>query len=209
MRPLSLLFLLFFALAFTSCQTSTDTTETSDLPNDILENDDAFEKLFEYINSHYPDLDKNKIELMEFHYSANVGSQDDFSSSMSLTFVKGDDKDAIVEYDIDNDGSLSNSGVDITVGGPINGKISNTYETYQPYLFSPKVINLEVVRKAIKESTVKFKEATNVKKAYCSNFTIENKGNEKPTLQLRIKRRKFAATMSRSYKWTLEGDFIK
>ena len=200
-------------LFLTSCQNtpSSSTEETvSSLPNEVLETDEAFEKLSDNIYSDNSTIDKSTIEVMSFNYTASLHpSTSELSTHIDVSFVKGDDKNRIVEYSIDNEGNLSNNEVDIKTGELLKQKISNTYETYQPYLFSSEKINLEVLRKVMQESLEKFKKDSNVEKAYCSSIKIEADPNQKPTIGVSITEYKLGSIMRRYYDYTTDGKFIK
>ncbi len=205
MQKLKNLFFGITVVLFTSCGNVGGSSAT--LPNNLIEDNVGYEKLLDYVYTDYPDL-KDNIEVLEFYYSGSIHPQNDqLSSYMDISFVKGTDKNRIVEYSINNEGALSSNDVDISIGGALNKKLSNTYETYQPFLFSAKGIDLEVLRKIIPQSIEEFKKETNVEKAYCSSISIEKKG-KKPIIAVTISRRKFAATIRRSSKWTIDGKKI-
>ncbi|MEP0213640.1 MAG: hypothetical protein ABJD66_10525 [Cellulophaga sp.] len=175
------------------------------LPNDVIEDDKAYEKLTEYIYSHYPNL-KDNIEVMEFSYNSSIHPQrDEISSSLSMNLVKGSNTDRIVEYTVNNEGRLSNYIVDISVGDMMDQKLSNTYETYKPFLFSDKQINLESLRKIISKSIEEFKKETNVEKAYCTSLSVEKEANKEPEITVMISQRKFGSTIKRLTRWTIDG----
>jgi len=202
---LTKIFIINLLLILTSCGGG---TSSIDLPGDLLENDKGYAKLTDYIYSHYSNLE-DAIEVMEFSYSASIHPQTaDLSSSISMDFVKGDNKDRIVEYYLSSSGTLTNNNVDITIGDISNQKIANSYNTYKPFLFSNKEINFDVIRTVIEKSTEDFKKQTNANSAYCSLLTVKSNQGQKPIIQLRITQRKFASTVSRGYKWSLKGDKI-
>ncbi len=198
MKSIQLHLLLIIGILFTSCSQNT-------LPSELIQDEQGYTELSEYIYSHYPELEDN-IEVLEFSYSAGLVSshKDVVQSSISLDFVRGDNKDRIVNYRIDSNRLLTNNNVDISVGEAFNQKLSNSYETYKPFLFSSDLINLTNINNAISKSIELFKEDANVQNAICSMVRIEKKG-EQPILSIRIEQNKFASTISRSYDWSVDG----
>lgn len=197
------LFVFVSTIALVSCQ-------KTKLPADLLDDNAGVEKLTEYIYSHYPNLKEEGIEVMEFNCHASIHPErvDELSSNLSLTIVKGDDKERVVEYSLNNEGRLMNNLVDITVGDMMNEKLSNTYDTYKPYLFSDKEINLDMLRKIKTQAVEDFKKETNVEAAYCSNINISKKPSKQPTIGVTISQRKFASPIRRHYNYTLDGKKI-
>ncbi len=147
---------------------------------------------------------------MSFEYDASVDSRtNELSSDISISFVKGDDKNAIVEHRINSEGELTNEGINISVGEVFKQKESNTYETYQPYLFSSEKISLNVLREVMEKSVEAFKKDANVEKAYCTSITIETEYDKEPKIRARVTKYEFASTNMRMYDYTTDGKFIR
>ena len=129
MKSIYLILWIAASVFITSCS-------QNELPDELIQNEQGYTQLTEYIYSHYPEIEDN-IEVLEFSYSAGLTSSisDQLGSTIQLNFVRGDDKDRIVNYQIDNLGALTNNNVDISVGEAFNQKLSNSYETYKPFLF--------------------------------------------------------------------------
>ncbi len=178
---------------------------TDSLPNEMYKDSKGYEALTAYIFSHYANLEDG-IEVMELSYSGSVDPRDNtkLSSSLNMDFVRGDNKNNIVNYSLTSKGSFSNNNVDISVGSFGNEKISNTYETYEPHLFSDKLIDFELLNKLIEKGIEQFKKDTNVENAYCDRFSID-KDDKQPQISITIKQRKFGVAISRHYTWTIDG----
>ncbi|WP_018675702.1 hypothetical protein [Riemerella columbina] len=199
----NILLLLIPIIVLVSC-------EQTNLPADLLDDNAGMDKLTEYIYSHYPKLKEEGIEVMEFDRHASIHPQrDELSSTLSLTIVKGDDKDRMVEYTLSNDGRLNNKLLDISVGDIINQKLSNSYDTYKPYLFPYKDIDLNTLREINKKAIEEFKKETNAESAYCANISIEREENQKPIVKILASQRKFSSSITRVYTYTLDGKKIK
>ncbi len=181
------------------------------LPNDLLDDNAGYDKLNNYIYSHYENLKTEGIEVLEISFFSSVHPQrDEISSNITMTFVKGSNKNTMVEYTVNNEGRLNNSLVDITVGKDmLNQKLSNTYETYKPHLFSNKLINLDVLRKVREQAIADFKKETNVEKAYCPSITVSKNREGNLVISVRTEQRKFATSLKRRSIWTIDGKLIK
>ena len=178
------------------------------LPNDLIQDNTGYEKLTDYIYSHFPDL-KDNMEVMEFSYSGSIHPQrDELSSSITMNIVRGDNKDFIIAYGVDSEGKLTTNNVDISVGDIVNQTLSNSYETYKPFLFSAKEINLDTLREIVTKATEEFKKEANATTAYCSSIVIEKKENKTPEISVTIKERKFNTNLSRYSTWSMEGKRI-
>lgn len=178
------------------------------LPNDLIQDNTGYEKLTDYIYSHFPDL-KDNMEVMEFSYSGSIHPQrDELSSSISMNIVRGDNKDFIIAYGVDSEGRLTTNNVDISVGDFMNQKKSNSYDTYKPYLFSSKELNLDILREVVAKATEEFKKEANATTAYCSSILIAKEENKAPEISVTIKERKFSTNLSRYSTWSMEGKRI-
>lgn len=175
------------------------------LPDLLIENTQGYEKLTDYIYSHYPNL-KDSIEVLDFSYSAGLESPDrtDKYSDININFVHGKDKNTIVNYSVNSTGKLNNAIVDISVGDMFNKKISNNYETYKPYLFSAKNIDFKVINEVILKSIELFKADTNVEKYFCSAVSIE-KEDENLVLSITINEEKQVSGIHKNYDWSIDG----
>jgi hypothetical protein len=199
MKSIKLTALLITLFAFTtSCN-------QEPLPNLLIENTQGYDKLTDYIYSHYPNL-KDSIEVLDFSYSAGLESPDrtDKYSDMNISFVHGKDKNTIVNYSINNTGKLNNAIIDISVGDILNKKLSNNYETYEPYLFSAKSIDFKVINEVILKSITLFKADTNVEKYFCSAVSIE-KEDENLVLSITINEEKQVSGIHKTYDWSIDG----
>ncbi|CAM4012583.1 MULTISPECIES: hypothetical protein [Flavobacterium] len=199
MKSIKLTALLITLFAFTtSCN-------QEPLPDLLIENTQGYNKLTDYIYSHYPNL-KDSIEVLDFSYSAGLESPDrtDKYSDMNISFVHGKDKNTIVNYSINNTGKLNNAIIDISVGDILNKKLSNNYETYEPYLFSAKSIDFKVINEVILKSITLFKADTNVEKYFCSAVSIE-KEDENLVLSITINEEKQVSGIHKTYDWSIDG----
>ena len=185
--------------------TFTTSCNQEPLPNLLIENTQGYDKLTDYIYSHYPNL-KDSIEVLDFSYSAGLESPDrtDKYSDININFVHGKDKNTIVNYSINNTGKLNNAIVDISVGDILNKKLSNKYETYEPYLFSTKNIDFKVINEVILKSTTLFKADTNVEKYFCSAVSIE-KEDKNLVLSITINEEKQVSGIHKTYDWSIDG----
>ncbi|WP_445711322.1 hypothetical protein [Flavobacterium sp.] len=185
--------------------TFTTSCNQEPLPNLLIENTQGYDKLTDYIYSHYPNL-KDSIEVLDFSYSAGLESPDrtDKYSDININFVHGKDKNTIVNYSINNTGKLNNAIVDISVGDILNKKLSNNYETYEPYLFSTKNIDFKVINEVILKSATLFKADTNVEKYFCSAVSIE-KEDENLVLSITINEEKQVSGIHKTYDWSIDG----
>ena len=185
--------------------TFTTSCNQEPLPNLLIENTQGYDKLTDYIYSHYPNL-KDSIEVLDFSYSAGLESPDrtDKYSDININFVHGKDKNTIVNYSINNTGKLNNAIVDISVGDILNKKLSNNYETYEPYLFSTKNIDFKVINEVILKSTTLFKADTNVEKYFCSAVSIE-KEDKNLVLSITINEEKQVSGIHKTYDWSIDG----
>lgn len=192
------LLLVFLTTLLISC--------SSNLNNEIIQNDQAFNKLTDYIYSHHPSIEDN-MEIMDFTYSASMPpSGEELSSFYMITFVSGSDKNQVVEYHINNQGILTNNNVDVSIGEDITSQtLSNKYEAFKPFTFSSKKLDFNILRNIIKKATEKFKTEANVDNAYCSSLSIEKEADGEPEVYVTITQREFASKIFRSTSWTLDG----
>lgn len=206
MKKINIIFLSLVIL--TSCGQSTsgevENEGGGDLPNEIISTDEGYELLKDSIIADYSNLE-DEMEVLEFSYNCSLGSSDELSSSIDVQFVKGNDKNAVAEYSIDNEGSLSRSDIEISIGDFGKQKISNSYETYKPFLFSSKLINIDVVRKCISSSIEQFKKDANCPEAYCASASIEYDNRGELEISISIVQKKFVTMLRRSYHWTIDG----
>jgi len=203
MKIIKIAVLSILTLMITSCS-------QEKLPKSLLSNDVGYNKLFNYIYSHYPNLEEEGVEILDFTYSESVHPQrDEISSDISVNFVRGNNKNRIVEYRLNNEGLLGNNNVNISVGDFANKKLSNSYETYKPYLFSNKKIDLNLLRTIVEKATVEIKEQANINKVYCSGLYIEKKNGVEPIITIVMKQREFITDIRRATSWTIGGEKIK
>lgn len=207
MKSVNIIFFLIMILS--SCSQSEskskDIEVRGELPNEIIKTDEGFNRLKESVTADFLNLE-DEIEVLEFYYSGSVGFSDgEISSLIHLQFVKGDDKNSIVEYSINSEGSLSIAGIEISTGDIGKEKISNSYETYKPFLFSSKLINLDIVRQCISSSIEQFIKDANCPEAYCASVSIEFDNRRELEISINIKQKKSSTTLSRYYDWTIDG----
>ncbi len=204
MRKIKLAIYAVAMIALASCS-------QQQLPNNLLDDNAGYEKLTNYIYSHYENLKTEGIEVLDISFYSSIHPQrDEISSRISMNFIKGSNKDRVVEYDVNNEGRLTNRIIDITVGEDmLNQKLSNKYETYKPFLFSEKLINLDVLRKIREQAIEDFKKETNVEKAYCPSITISKENGDEILISVRVEQRKFSTSIKRVSTWSIDGKRIK
>ena len=168
-------------------------------------NTNAYDYMKSQVIKDFPNLEQDGIEFLEFSYSGSVHprKRDELSSMMTMQFVRGDAKNRIIDYTLNNENMFIKNNVDVSVGRLTNQTLSNTYETYQPFLFSEKAIDFTAIERAINQSIELFKKDANSETAFCSGFSIEKK--EKPIMSVTISQRKFASTILRHYDWSIDG----
>lgn len=177
------------------------------LSSDMLEGNQGYDALKKEVYEKYPGLKEGSIELMDFVFTGSMSSiNNEKSSSMSFTMVKGDNKNSIINISLNNEGFKSSNLVDITGGKPGEQKIIDSYEGFKSALFAEKSINLELLREVRKKAEERFKKDANSKTAYCTHLSVERTGRSNdPKIAITITEEKPLSKLSRSYYYTLDG----
>ncbi len=179
--------------------------ERVQLDKEMYQNPVGFDHLKNQIVKDFPTLDLG-IEFVELQYSGSLIPPDNRASSMlSATFVRGDDKNHMVEYTLDSDSRFFKNNVDVSVGDFMNKKISNTYETYQPHIFSEKDFDFFVVNEVVEKSVEMFRKDANSPDAFCTLAGIERNKKGELSIDVTVTQRQFASTIRRNYEWSIDG----
>ncbi len=179
------------------------------LPTQMYLNDAGYNQLKEQIISHYPTL-AEEIEVISFDYggSYNDMAMEKWSSTISMEFVKGTNKDRLVSYTLSNDGSITNANIDVSVGEYGEEKLSNKYETFEPELFSSKLIQFDSITDLVESCIEEYKKDTGVESAMCNEISI-NKEGEEPIINIRIHEKKLIGSIRRDYTFSMDGKKIE
>ncbi len=176
-----------------------------ELPEKLIDNNNAFNILIEYVKEELDVKDIDKIKLLRFQYICKLNNNYKYSSKISIVVTY---KGKVKRFIINSFGDIKSYDVKLTLENVGGEKELINKKDYDFFTFPVKKIKIESLNNIIQQSITKFNKKMKVY-GYCSSIIIDKK--VKTTLLVVIKQKQLNSKLKEHYRytWTNSGSIIQ